>query len=99
MWKTGCIMWITRGYDVEKRPLDGWVMLVCNPVSGSGQGLARLARVQQTLDAAGVAYAAETTQGRGDATRLARSAVQSGCAAVISIGGEGTFFEVVNGVM
>lgn len=74
-------------------------MLVCNPVSGSGLGLSRLARVLRTLDNAGVPYAAETTKGRGDATRLARSAIQSGCAAVISIGGDGTLFEVVNGVM
>lgn len=87
------------GHVVEKHPLDGWVMLVCNPASGSGLGLAWLGRVRQTLDAAGVPYAAEITKRRGDAVRLARSAVQSGCGAVVSIGGDGTLFEVVNGVM
>lgn len=84
---------------VEKPYADGWLMLICNPVSGSGQGLARLAAVQRALDGAGVAYAAEVTARRGDATLLARSATLAGCSAVVTIGGDGTLFEVVNGVM
>src|SRR5437867_12918907 len=84
---------------VEKHLLDGWVMLVCNPVSGSGQGLARLDRVRRALDAAGVAYSGELTRRRGHAAHLARAAVMSGCRAVVAIGGDGTLHEVVNGVM
>ena len=84
---------------MEKHPMDGWVMLICNPVSGSGQGLARLSRVKETLRAARVRFAAEVTSRRWDAMRLARSAVLEGCSAVVAIGGDGTFFEVVNGVM
>lgn len=84
---------------MEKHLLDGWVMLICNPVSGSKRGPAILQRVRQTLDASGVPYATEITRGRGDAIRLARSAVLAGCGAVVAIGGDGTLFEVVNGVM
>src|SRR5439155_876436 len=80
-------------------PFEGWAMLVCNPVSGSGQGLARLALARRTLDAAGVAYTVELTRGMGHAMRLARAAVSAGCGAVVAIGGDGTFHEVVNGVM
>jgi len=74
-------------------------MVICNPISGSGRGVAWLSVVRRTLDDADINYAYEVTGRRGDAARLARSAVSSGCSAVVAIGGDGTFFEVVNGVM
>ncbi|MFL5735046.1 MAG: diacylglycerol/lipid kinase family protein [Chloroflexia bacterium] len=80
-------------------PYSGWMMVVCNPVSGSGRGVARLAVVRRTLEKAGISYASEITRGRGHATALAREAVLAGCDAVVGIGGDGTFHEVVNGVM
>lgn len=84
---------------MDKHPLDGWVMVICNPISGSGKGQSRLAAVRRTFDNAGVNYNFDVTRGRGDAVRLARSAVHEGCSAVVAIGGDGTLFEVVNGVM
>jgi YegS/Rv2252/BmrU family lipid kinase len=74
-------------------------MLICNPISGSGRGQSRLAVVRRALDSAGVNYAFDLTKGRGDAVRLTRSAVHAGCCAVVAIGGDGTLFEVVNGIM
>nr|MDQ3927899.1 diacylglycerol kinase family lipid kinase [Chloroflexota bacterium] len=47
----------------------------------------------------GVRYTCEFSRGRGDPARLARSAALMGCSAIVAIGGDGTFFEVVNGVM
>ncbi|HUP27903.1 MAG TPA: diacylglycerol kinase family protein [Chloroflexia bacterium] len=84
---------------MHKNYLDGWLMLVCNPISGTGHGVQRLAQVCRSLAQAGVRYASATTQGPGDAARLARSAIAAGCSAVIAIGGDGTFFEVLNGAM
>lgn len=80
-------------------PLEGWVMLICNPTSGSGSGPLMLGRVRRSLEESGVPYTAEMTQGRGHATGLARAAVNAGASAVVAIGGDGTFFEVVNGLM
>src|SRR6476659_2338934 len=74
-------------------------MVICNPISGSGKGQSRLAAVRRALDKAGVRYNFDVTKGRGDGVRLARSAVHAGCSAVVAIGGDGTLFEVVNGVM
>jgi diacylglycerol kinase (ATP) len=74
-------------------------MVICNPVSGSGKGLALLSVLLGKLDDADVRYASEVTQRRGDAVRLAHRAVMSGCSAVIAIGGDGTLFEVANGIM
>jgi diacylglycerol kinase (ATP) len=84
---------------VDKHPLSGWVMVICNPVSGGGRGLSLLPVVRRTLESEGVRYVAGTTGGRWHAAQLARSAVEGGCSAVIAIGGDGTLFEVINGVM
>jgi diacylglycerol kinase (ATP) len=74
-------------------------MVICNPVSGSGRAMSLLPMVRRTLENAGVRYVAGTTGGRWHAAQLARSAVEGGCSAVIAIGGDGTLYEVVNGVM
>lgn len=95
MWKS---LW-RCGKVVDKHPLGGWVMVVCNPVSGGGRGLSLLPVVRRALEGAGVRYIAGTTGGRWHAARLARSAVEGGCSAVIAVGGDGTLFEVINGVL
>ncbi|HST03357.1 MAG TPA: diacylglycerol kinase family protein [Chloroflexia bacterium] len=84
---------------MDKSPLDGWVMVICNPISGAGHGLTILKSVRRTLDHAEVTYSHEVSSGRGDVARLARAAVLSGCSTVVVIGGDGTFFEAVNGVV
>ncbi len=84
---------------MQRHPLDGWVMVICNPVSGMGRGPDRLAVVRRTLDAVGVHYIYQMTTHRGHAMQLARSAVQAGCSAVVVIGGDGTFLEALNGVL
>jgi YegS/Rv2252/BmrU family lipid kinase len=85
--------------NVDNQRFGGWVMLVCNPVSGMGRGREHLAAVERTLREADVPYRSALTQGRGHAAELARSAGGAGCGTVVAIGGDGTLFEVVNGVM
>lgn len=84
---------------MDNHPLGGWTLVICNPISGSGRGLSLLSTVKNTLDGAGMHYTAEVSQKRGDVARLARSATLAGCGSIIVIGGDGTFFEAVNGVM
>jgi len=86
-------------YLVEKRVDNAPVMLVCNPIAGSRRGTAYLSQVRRALDAEGIAYSSEMSQHQGHAVHLARAAVETGCRAVVAIGGDGTFHEVVNGVM
>lgn len=84
---------------MDKHLFDGWTMVICNPISGSGRGVSLLAQVRGEFDAAGINYEAEVSEKRGDVARMARSAVLSGCSALVVIGGDGTFFEAVNGMM
>jgi diacylglycerol kinase (ATP) len=52
----------------------------------------------ERLRAGGVAIDVAETQGAGDATRIARQAYQRGQRRLIAVGGDGTSYEVVNGL-
>ncbi|HEY7609510.1 MAG TPA: diacylglycerol kinase family protein [Alphaproteobacteria bacterium] len=70
------------------------LLIIHNPVAGRRRG-GLLARVSALLSAAGVRVATAATNGRGDATRLARAA-RAGTIAVA--GGDGTINEAINGL-
>jgi diacylglycerol kinase (ATP) len=57
-----------------------------------------LAPVLERLRAGGVALDVVETQGAGDATRIAREAYGRGQRRFIAVGGDGTSYEVVNGL-
>jgi YegS/Rv2252/BmrU family lipid kinase len=74
-----------------------WFTIV-NPAAGGGRcgssagaAIARLRDAGLTLDVA-------ETSGPGDASRLARDAYRSGRRSFLAVGGDGTTFEVVNGL-
>ncbi len=74
------------------------VMLIINPISGtdSKQGLKEM--VETSLASIGWVVDTHFTSGRGDATRLARMAVESGYYAVLAAGGDGTINETATGL-
>jgi diacylglycerol kinase (ATP) len=73
--------------------------LICNARSGRG-GVARsLPEVIRNLEARELEYVVEYTQGPGDATRIARGALEAGSRFVVAVGGDGTVQEVVNGMI
>jgi diacylglycerol kinase (ATP) len=74
----------------------GRIVIIANPVSGSGKGL-RLARaVADLLRARGETPEIVETRAAGDACRLAGGC--DGAAAVAAVGGDGTVNEVLNGL-
>jgi diacylglycerol kinase (ATP) len=77
--------------------------LIINPHAGQKLGLstnaAGVEAVEDALRNAGVMVTVEPTQGPGDATRLARAAVDDGCKLVIAAGGDGTVAEVAAGLL
>lgn len=73
-------------------------VLVVNPAAGGGRCGARVGPVAERLRAAGLDVELLVTRGPGDATRLVREARGRGEARFVAVGGDGTGFEVVDGL-
>ncbi|GAB6934634.1 MAG: diacylglycerol kinase [Calditerricola sp.] len=72
--------------------------LIYNPSAGREEIKKRLPEVLDALEAAGLETSCHMTKGEGDATRAAEEAVTRGFDVVIAAGGDGTVYEVVNGL-
>jgi diacylglycerol kinase (ATP) len=77
----------------------GPLVLIANPRSGSGQVGRELPEVERQLQARKLRYRIVTTERPGDATALAREALDRGERFVVAVGGDGTVHEVVNGML
>lgn len=75
------------------------IALIVNPIAGDGKCLRKLPRVQKILTEAGVEYSTLMTESTGHAVVLAKQAAQEGFTTAISMGGDGTLNEVLNGLL
>ena len=73
-------------------------LVIVNPAAGGGRGRKMLGPVLERLRAGGVLIDLVETQGVRDATRIAREAYGRGQRRFIAVGGDGTSYEVVNGL-
>ena len=73
-------------------------LAIVNPAAGGGRSRKLLGAVLRRLRAGGVAIDIKETQAAGDATRIARAAYANGRRNFIAVGGDGTSYEVVNGL-
>ena len=76
----------------------GSLAVIANPHAGRGRVAGELAGLERALAANGLDFALEVTRAPGDATRLARQALEDGRRFVVAVGGDGTVQEVVNGL-
>jgi YegS/Rv2252/BmrU family lipid kinase len=74
------------------------IPVIINPASGSTSGK-RIARALQVLEAGGLHIMQRVTQARGQAEAFARAEAEKGAPFVIAAGGDGTFNEVINGLV
>jgi YegS/Rv2252/BmrU family lipid kinase len=70
--------------------------VIVNPKSQGGKLARRWVEIADTI-ARAFPFDEAITTGPGDATRLAREALQAGAERIVAIGGDGTINEVVNG--
>lgn len=70
------------------------ISLVVNPRAGSGRAARELAALRPRLDSSGLRYEVFETSGRGEATALARRAIDAGTDVLAVLGGDGTLNEV-----
>src|SRR3990170_981388 len=75
------------------------MLVVLNPVSRGGAGGAFRPEIERELSRRGVTCEVVTTDGPGDATRIARQAASEGRQVVVAAGGDGTAHEVANGLL
>jgi diacylglycerol kinase (ATP) len=73
-------------------------LAIVNPAAGGGRRRKMLGPALERLRAGGVAIDVAETRGAGDATRIAREAYGRGRRRFIAAGGDGTSYEVVNGL-
>lgn len=77
----------------------GRAMLIVNPVAGAGAALKMWNELQQALTDLSLQYDHVFTQRNGHAVELAKEAAEKGYGTVVVVGGDGTIFEVTNGLM
>jgi diacylglycerol kinase (ATP) len=75
------------------------MLIIVNPASGGGKTGQRWAGIQDRLRIAGAQFDVTFTHEPGHATTLARDAVAAGYRTIVSVGGDGTLNEVVNGLI
>ncbi|MFY9744542.1 MAG: YegS/Rv2252/BmrU family lipid kinase [Candidatus Sulfotelmatobacter sp.] len=73
-------------------------LAIVNPAAGGGRSRKLLGPALERLRSGGVAIELAETKGGGDATRIAREAYRSGQRRFIAVGGDGTSYEIVNGL-
>ena len=73
-------------------------LAIVNPAAGGGRSRKLLGPALARLRAGGIEVKVATTHSPGDATEIARSAYARGVRHFIAVGGDGTSYEVVNGL-
>ena len=73
-------------------------LAIVNPAAGGGKSRRLLGPALERLRAGGLEVKVTETRGSGDAERIAREAYRQGVRQFIAVGGDGTSYEVVNGL-
>jgi YegS/Rv2252/BmrU family lipid kinase len=77
----------------------GPLTVIVNPHAGKRHVGDEVPELERTLRARGLPYTLLRTEGRGDARRFAREALEGGGRFLVAVGGDGTVHEVVNGML
>jgi YegS/Rv2252/BmrU family lipid kinase len=85
--------------DLFKRDDMHNTIVIVNPAAGRGAGARLTQPIADCLHEHGLEFDLVTTTGAHHATRLTRDAVAQGRETVVSVGGDGTFNEVLNGLV
>jgi len=75
-----------------------YARLIVNPAAGAGSTARKWPQIMVLLKSIGLDFDHDLTEAPGHAIELAKSAARRGCELVVSVGGDGTLNEVVNGL-
>lgn len=74
-----------------------WLVIV-NPNAGKCRGKQDWPLISRLLEKESIKHTVSFTEKKGDAIKLAMDAVKAGCRRIITVGGDGTLNEVLNGI-
>ena len=74
-------------------------LAIINPAAGGGQCGTRVGSALDRLRAAGIRIETAETRAAGEATVIAREAYRRGFRKFLAVGGDGTAYEIVNGII
>lgn len=75
-----------------------YARLIVNPVAGARRTAKKWPQIMGLLQSIGLHFEHDLTEAPGHARELAKSAAKKGYELVVSVGGDGTINEVVNGL-
>lgn len=78
--------------------MSGRFFAIVNGAAGGGRGKERFASARKRLEAGGITLEVRYTERPGHATEIARAADAAGERRFLCVGGDGTTFEVLNGL-
>ncbi len=74
-----------------------WLAIV-NPNAGNGKGLKDWHLIAESMRKVNLSFTVRFTESKGHSVLITKEAVKDGCRNIITIGGDGTLNEVVNGI-
>ena len=74
-----------------------WLVIV-NPNAGNGRGAKDWDKIAELLKKENISYTVYFTERKGNAIELSQDAIEAGFRKIITVGGDGTLNEVLNGV-
>ncbi len=75
------------------------VLMLVNPHSGRKRGLSSAQQAQEKLEAHGIKVQCTVSERAGHLKDIARHQVNESWDAIVAVGGDGTLFEIINGMM
>ena len=84
--------------EPETYTVNETFLAIINPAAGGGRCGERVGAALDRLRAAGIALETAETHAAGEATQIARDAYSRGFRKFLAVGGDGTSYEIVNGL-
>ncbi|HEX2969906.1 MAG TPA: diacylglycerol kinase family protein [Bacteroidales bacterium] len=81
-----------------KQQINNGYLVIVNPNAGKGLGEKDWKKISSLLKNEGIHFVEKFTEKKGHAIRLAAEGVNSGFRRIITVGGDGTLNEIVNGI-
>lgn len=73
-------------------------LFIVNPVAGKGKTIEFIPKIKESFDKDNINYEVKVTKEKGEGEKIAREEIEKGYTHIISVGGDGTAYEVVNGI-